>query len=78
MYTVCYGIGGYDFFTDTISLDYTFEGEGKKLLIVDPAVANVYVTDGHARRRLESGDRLMGYQLYDGIGFLNALKRKCI
>ena len=77
-HTVSYGLFGLDFFTDTISAKYEFEGAGKKILILSPAVNNVYVTDGKARRLLESGDRVMGYWLYDGNLFLNALKRKIL
>ena len=35
----------------------------------------LYVTDGKARRRLESGDRIMEYLLYNGEDLLRALAR---
>ena len=63
---------------DTVSARYAFEANDKKLLIISPAVDNVYITDGKAKRRLESGDRLMEYWLYDGEGFLNAVRRKTL
>ena len=77
-YDIAYGLFGLDFFTDTISARYTFETNDKKLLIISPEVDNVYVTDGKAKRRLESGDRFMEYLLYDGEGFLNAVRRKVL
>ena len=77
-YDIAYGLFGLDFFTDTVSARYAFESNDKKLLIISPAVDNVYITDGKAKRRLESGDRLMEYWLYDGEGFLNAVRRKTL
>ena len=75
-YTVSYGLFGLDFFSDTISARYDFESNDKKILILSPAVDSVYITDGKARRLLESGDHFMGYTLYDGESLLNALRRK--
>lgn len=75
-YTVSYGLFGLDFFTDTISARHAFESTEKKLLIISPAVDHVYVTDGKARRRLESGDRIMEYLLYNGEDLLRALARE--
>jgi hypothetical protein len=75
-YDVSLGLFGLDFFTDTVSARYDFEAKDKKLLILSPAVDRVYITDGKARRLLDSGDRFMGYTLYTGETFLNALRRK--
>lgn len=77
-YDVCYGLFGLDFFTDTVSARYAFDATDQKLLIVSPAVDSVYVTDGKAKRKLESGDRVMEYLLYDGEDLLNAIKRKVL
>jgi hypothetical protein len=75
-FEISYGLFGLDFVTDTVSARYTFDTTDKKLLIVLPAVNHIYITDGKAKRRLESGDCVMGYLLYNGEDILNALTRK--
>ena len=75
-FEISYGLFGLDLVPDTVSARYTFDTTDKKLLIVLPAVNHIYITDGKAKRRLESGDCVMGYMLYNGEGILNALTRK--
>ncbi len=59
---------------------YAFEAENasQKILLACPCRGLIFARDGSERRPLEFGDRVMDYKVYDAVGFLNALKRKCI
>ncbi len=66
------------FFSHTVAHNYFFEGEGSKLLIVNPVAKNIFATDGITNRPLDVGDKVMGYYVYNGTGFLNAIERNCL
>jgi len=59
---------------------YAFEADNasQKILLACPCRGLIFAKDGSERRLLELGDRVMDYKIYDAVGFLNALKRKCI
>lgn len=59
---------------------YAFDVEeaSQKILLACPCRGLIFAKDGNERRQLEFGDRIWDYKVYDGVGFLNALKRKCI
>ena len=66
------------FFSHTVVHNYFFEGEGRKLLIVNPVAKNIFATDGISNRPLDVGDKVTDYYVYNGTGFLNAIKRNCL
>ncbi len=82
--------------------EYDFEGEGDKILILNPVPKNAFAASstytenpwyGHdnltekslstkkhadAERRLEPGDRIWGYAIYNTTAFLGAIDRQCL
>ncbi len=70
----------YIWWSHVITERYFFEADAgaKKILLICPCRGRVFTTDGSAERELRSGDRTMGYAVYAGEDFLNALKRKCV
>lgn len=66
------------------SLSYFFEADKKlnkkfaKIIILTPNDQRAYATNGSEKRRLEYGDKVMGYGVYHASSFVNALERKCI
>lgn len=60
-------------------IDFEFEGDGEKILIVSPVPSNIYVSNENEKPRLaDTGDAAGDYRIYTGTGFLNSLERDCI
>ncbi len=60
-------------------IDFAFEGDGEKILIVSPVPSNIYVSNENEKPRLaDNGDAAGNYRIYSGTGFLNSLERDCI
>ena len=58
--------------------DKKLNQESSKMIIVIPNDQKIYATKGVERRRLEFGDKVMGYGVYHASSFVNALDRKCV
>jgi hypothetical protein len=74
-YTKSYGAFGVDIFHVSTYYKYFFDGEGEKILIVCPVSAYVYASDGNFKRKLEAGDKINGYKMYNSTSFVNAIRR---
>ena len=57
---------------------YSFEGEGTKVLIVCPTPHSIYATASDTMRPLDVNDKIYGYTLMTGSAFINALDRDAI
>ena len=49
-----------------------------KMIILTPNDQPAYATGGNEKRKLDYGDKVMGYGIYYASSFVNALERKCI
>lgn len=82
--------------------EYDFEGEGDKILILNPVPKNAFATNStyvenpwydddklvsrmptarkhsDAERKLEPGDKIWGYAIYNTTAFLGAIDRECL
>lgn len=61
-----------------VSEKYFFEGEGEKIVIVNPVPRTIYFQAGGYERILEVGDKICGYSVFNSSGFLGALRRDCL
>ena len=60
-------------------IDFGFESEGKKILIVLPIPKKIYVgTVNSAPRPADTGEKAGEYTVYNASGFLGALERDCL
>lgn len=60
-------------------IDFAFEGDGEKILIVSPVPSNIYVSNENEKPRLaDTGEVAGDYRIFTGTGFLNSLERDCI
>ena len=67
-----------ELFRFTTKADFSFEGEGQKVLIVNPVpYALLAGTEAHAHP-IDNGETLGDYKVFAGTAFLNALERDCI
>ena len=56
---------------------FAFEGEGKKLLIVDP-MPRMFLTDMGKSIPLTTGDKVWSYKIFSAAAFLGCLERNCL
>ena len=56
---------------------FAFEGEGKKLLIIDP-MPRMFLTDMGQSLPLATGDKAWSYKIFSAKGFLGNLDRDCL
>ena len=60
-------------------VDYTFDSENEKILIVLPIPKNIYVATADSKPRpADTGDVVGDYKIYNATGFLNGLERGSI
>ena len=59
-------------------INYSFESENQKVLILNPAPWRIHVYHGGVSRELDVADSVCGYKIFSGSSFLNALERDCI
>ena len=57
-------------------IDYTFEADGHKILIINPVPKRVLRKICGATREMDNGDKIGEYTVYTGNAFLRALKRE--
>jgi len=67
-----------ELFRFTTKTDFSFEGEGQRVLIVNPVPYALFAgTEKHAQP-IDNGERVGPYKVFAGSAFLNALERDCI
>lgn len=60
-------------------LDFSYESESKKILIVSPTPKNIYSSvNGSQPRLADVGEKIGEYAIYNSTGFLGALDRNCL
>ena len=60
-------------------IDFGFESENEKILIVLPVPKDIYVSDGNSQPRpADTGDKAGDYRIYNATGFLGGLERDSI
>lgn len=67
-----------DFAQFHTSFRYSFDGDGKKVLIICPTPHSIYVTGYGQNRLLDVNDRVFDYTVMTGSAFINALERDAI
>ncbi len=66
-----------EMFRVTSTSNYTFEGEGEKVLIINPVPRKVYIKNvGQRKHEVDNGDRINEYSIYTGNAFLRKLERE--
>ena len=67
-----------ELFHYTTRLDFSFEGEGTKVLIINPVPFEILAGDSYKSRYIDNGDFTGEYLIFSGSGFLGALERNCV
>ena len=72
-------IGNTELFSLMTKIDFGFESDGKKILIVLPIPKKIYVgTVNSGPRPADTGEKAGEYTIYNASGFLGALERDCL
>ena len=58
--------------------DYSFEGDGKKLLIIAPTPKHAFICEDGKEKRLFTADKLWDAVVYEAEGFIGSLERDCL
>ena len=67
-----------EFFAHASVTDYTFEADGNKILILNPAARRVYFEGANGKlASIDNGDHIGEYTVFTGNAFLRALERDC-
>ncbi len=67
-----------ELFRFTTKTDFSFAGDGQRILIVNPVPYALYAgTEKHASP-IDNGERVGAYKVFTGSAFLNALERNCV
>lgn len=70
---------GIELFQILSKIDFSFDCDGKKILIVSPVPQKIYVSnDNEKPRPADTGDEAGDYKIFTATGFINALERDCI
>ena len=67
-----------ELFRITSEVNYTFEAEGKKILILNPPARFVKISHHGTTKDADNGDRVGAYSIYSSNAFLRALERNAI
>ncbi len=67
-----------ELFRITSEVNYTFEADGKKLLILNPPARFVKISHQGSMKDADNGDRVGEYSIYSSNAFLRALDRNAI
>lgn len=60
-------------------IDFAFESDGEKILIVLPIPKNIYTASNTSRPLpADTGEKIGNYRIYNATGFLHALERDCL
>lgn len=62
----------------SVSLDYAFESEHKKCLIICPTAPETVLTTNVGNAPVDTGSRIGEYTAYSTTGFINAIDRDCL
>ena len=58
--------------------DYSFDSEGKKLLIISPTPKHAFIYEYGKEKRLFTADKLWDCVVYEAEGFIGAIERDCL
>ena len=67
-----------EIFRFTTKTDFTFEGDGQKVLIVNPVPVALFAGTDKSSRSIDNGEAVGDYRIFTGSAFLNALERDCV
>ncbi|MBE6702985.1 MAG: hypothetical protein E7585_06205 [Ruminococcaceae bacterium] len=67
-----------ELFRFTTKTDFSFEGEGQKVLIVNPVPYALFSGTQTQAHPIDNGETVGAYKVFAGTAFLNALERNCI
>ena len=67
-----------ELFRFTTKTDFSFDGEGQKILIVNPVPYSLFAGSDQYARPIDNGAAVGTYKVFAGTAFLNALERDCI
>lgn len=68
----------WEFFRYETEGNFTFEGEGQKVLIINPVPRKVFGRHLGREWLLDNGDKVGSYRVFTAGAFLNALERDCL
>lgn len=58
--------------------DYSFDGDGKKLLIISPTPKHAFICEDGKEKRLFTADKLWDCVVYEAEGFIGSIERDCL
>lgn len=58
--------------------DYVFDAEGAKILLLPEIPRHLFVKEGDMVRRMNAGDRIWGYMIYEPKSLIGNLERDCL
>lgn len=67
-------IRGKEIFKYVHRFEYSFESSNTKILIISPAPKEIFLGENHVRRRIDTGDSIGKYKLFNEKGFLRSLE----
>ncbi len=67
-------IRGKEIFKYVDRFEYDFESENEKILIISPAPKEIFLGENHIRRRIDTGDSIGNYKIFNEKGFLRSLE----
>ncbi len=67
-----------EYFRYTTQFDFSFEGEGQKLLIVNPVPKEIFAGDTSFFRLIDTGERVGEYTVFTASGLLGAISRDVV
>ena len=67
-------IRGKEIFKYVHRFEYSFESSNTKILIISPAPKEIFLGENYVRRRIDTGDSIGKYKLFNEKGFLRSLE----
>ncbi len=67
-----------EIFRTSSSVDYTFEADGIKVLILNPVARRVFVEENGKTMAMDNGSRVGEYRVYTPNAFMRAVERDCV
>ena len=65
---------GIELFKYVHRFEYAFESKNRKVLIISPAPHEIFLGENMHRRRIDTGDNIGDYKLFNEKGFLRSLE----
>ena len=59
-------------------MEYAFESDHQKVLIVAPVAAQTFIVSSHGGTPIDTGAHIGDYRMFNTTGFLGALERDCL